>query len=215
VAAFCQGAILGGVMHGTPIVDRQYAGGALSWFTPFTMFCGFAVVIGYALLGSTWIIWRAEGALQMNMRVYAKYLGIAMLVLFGVVGLWSPLQNPEFFQRWFVYPGIYATAVAPVLVLILAIFYFTHLRKVDVARHDSTPFFCALGWFVVSFGGLGYSIFPQILPPGLSIWQAAAPVPSEEFLLPGVLILIPVILAYNLFAYYIFRGKIQHGAHYH
>jgi cytochrome d ubiquinol oxidase subunit II len=215
VAAFCQGAILGGVMHGTPIVDRQYAGGALSWFTPFTMFCGFAVVIGYALLGSTWIIWRAEGALQMNMRVYAKYLGIAMLALFGVIGLWSPLQNPEFFHRWFVYPGIYATAVAPVLVLILAIFYFTHLRKVDVARHDSTPFFCALGWFVVSFAGLGYSIFPQILPPGLDIWQAAAPVPSEEFLLPGVLILIPVILAYNLFAYYIFRGKIQHGAHYH
>jgi cytochrome d ubiquinol oxidase subunit II len=215
IAAFCQGAILGGVMHGTPVVNRAYAGGALSWFEPFTIFCGFAVVVGYALLGSTWIIWRASGPLQKSMRGYAKTLGIAMLVIFGIVGLWSPLQNPLFFHRWFNWPGIIATAVAPVSVLVLAWLFFTHLKREDVARHDKTPFFCALGFFVVSFGGLGYSIFPQILPPSMDIWQAAAPAVSLQFLLPGVVILIPVIIAYNIFAYYVFRGKIEPGAHYH
>jgi cytochrome d ubiquinol oxidase subunit II len=214
-AAFCQGAILGGLMQGTQIVNRAYAGGALSWFSPFTIFCGFAVVVGYALLGATWIIWRASGPLQKSMRTYAKTLGLAMLAIFGIVGLWSPFLNPEFFHRWFAWPGILATAVAPISVLILAFLFFTHLKSEDLAHHDKTPFFCALGWFVVSFGGLGYSIFPQIVPPSLNIWQAASPIPSEQFLLPGVVILIPVILAYNIFAYYIFRGKIEPGAHYH
>ncbi len=215
VASFCQGAILGGLMHGTPIVNRAYGGGALDWLNPFTIFCGFAVVVGYALLGAAWMIWRAGGALQANMRVYAKYLGIAMLVIFGIVGLWSPLQNPAFYDRWFAWPGILATAVAPASVLVLAYFFFKHLNSTDHAAHDKTPFFCALGFFAISFGGLGYSIFPQIVPPSLNIWQAAAPAVSLQFLLPGIVILIPVILAYNIFAYYIFRGKIEPGAHYH
>ncbi|MDE8345348.1 MAG: cytochrome d ubiquinol oxidase subunit II [Acidocella sp.] len=215
VASFCQGAILGGIMQGTAISNSAYAGGALNWISPFSMFCGVAVVIGYALLGATWIIWRASGPLQLAMRGYAKGLGVAMLGLFAVVGLWSPFLNPDFYHRWFVYPGIYATAVAPLCVLVLAYFFFTHLQRKDVARADKIPFFCALGWFVVSFGGLGYSIFPQIVPPGLNIWQAAAPLPSEQFLFPGVVILLPIILGYNMFAYYVFRGKIEHGAHYH
>jgi cytochrome d ubiquinol oxidase subunit II len=215
VAAFCQGAILGGVMQGTPITNQQYGGGVLNWLTPFTLFCGVAVVIGYALLGATWIIWRAGGGLQESMRRYAQFLGLAMLALFGIVGLWSPFLNPDFYHRWFVYPGIYATAVAPISVLILAYFFFTHLHTQNAERHDKTPFFCALGWFVVSFGGLGYSIFPEILPPSLNIWQAASPVPSEQFLFVGVVVMIPIILIYNMFAYYVFRGKIEPGAHYH
>jgi len=215
VAAFCQGAILGGIMQGTAINNAAYAGGALSWLSPFTIFCGIAVVIGYALLGATWIIWRAAGLLQAAMRRHAQWLGLAMLALFGIVGLWSPFLNPDFYHRWFVYPGVFATAVAPICVLILAYFFFTHLHRADAAHHDKTPFLCALGWFVVSFGGLGYSIFPAIVPPSLNIWQAASPTPSLQFLFPGVVILIPIILAYNMFAYYIFRGKIEHGAHYH
>jgi cytochrome bd ubiquinol oxidase subunit II len=215
VAAFCQGTILGALMQGTSVANRAYAGGPLTWFSPFALFCGVAVVTGYALLGATWVIWRASGPLQQSMRKYAWGLGVAMLGLFGVVGLWSPFLNPDFYHRWFVYPGIFATAVAPVSVFILAYFFFTHLRREDVAHHDKTPFFCALGWFVVSFGGLGYSIFPQIVPPSVDIWQAASPVPSEQFLLVGVLVMIPIIVCYNIFAYYIFRGKIESGAHYH
>jgi cytochrome bd ubiquinol oxidase subunit II len=215
VAAFCQGAILGALLQGIAIVNRAYAGGVLSWFSPFTVFCGIAVVIGYALLGATWVIWRVSGPLQLSMRKYAQGLGVAMLVLFAVVGIWSPYLNPSFYHRWFVYPGIWATAVAPVLVLILAYFFFTHLHKADVERYDKTPFLCALGWFVVSFAGLGYSIFPEIVPPSLNVWQAAAPLSTERFLLTGVVVMIPIIIAYNMFAYYVFRGKIVPGAHYH
>lgn len=215
IASFCQGAILGGVMQGTLIIDRAYGGGAFSWLTPFTVFCGVAVVIGYALLGATWIIWRSTGSLQQTMRKCSFWLGLTMLGLFGVVGLWSPMLNPDFFHRWFVYPGVYATAVAPILVMILAYFFFSHVRAQKHVVHDKTPFICALGWFIVSFGGLGYSIFPQIVPPHLSIWEAAAPTVSLQFLFPGVLIMIPIIIAYNIFAYYVFRGKIEHGAHLH
>jgi cytochrome d ubiquinol oxidase subunit II len=214
-ASFCQGAILGGVMQGTVIANRAYAGGVFTWLSPFTIFCGIAVVIGYALLGATWMIWRAGGALQQSMRAIARILGVAMLGLFGVVGLWSPFLNPEFYHRWFVYPGIFATAVAPAAVLILAWFFFNHLRRGHAEPSDKIPFFCALGWFAVSFGGLGYSIFPEILPPSLNIWQAASPTVSLQFLLPGVLVMIPVIIGYNIFAYYVFRGKIEPGAHYH
>ncbi len=215
VAAFCQGAILGGLMQGTAVANRAYAGGALTWLTPFTIFCGFAVVVGYALLGATWIIWRSTGELQDRMRGYARWLGLAMLGLFGIVGLWSPFLNPDFYHRWFVYPGIYATAVAPLTVLVLAFFFFRHVSAQSHVSHDRTPFLCALGWFIVSFGGLGYSIFPQIVPPAISIWQAAAPTPSMQFLLPGVVVMIPIIVAYNIFAYLVFRGKIEHGAHLH
>jgi cytochrome d ubiquinol oxidase subunit II len=215
VAAFCQGAILGKLMGGTQIVNRAYIGGLERAFTPFSMFCGVAVVIGYALLGASWMIWRSAGPLQLSMRKYARILGVAMLGLFGIVGLWSPFLNPDFYHRWFVYPGIYATAVAPIAVLILAVLFFNHLKRTDVARSDKVPFFCAIGWFAVSFGGLGYSIFPQIVPPSLNIWQAASPVVSEKFLLVGLVVMIPVILAYNVFAYYVFRGKIEPGAHYH
>jgi cytochrome d ubiquinol oxidase subunit II len=215
VAAFAQGAILGGLMNGTSVVDRAYAGGPLAWATPFAMFCGIAVVIGYAMLGAAWMVWRASGALQANMRRYAKILGIAMLVIFGIVGIWSPLLNPVFFHRWFDWPGIIATAVAPVSVLVLAVLFFKHLGGTATGRHDKTPFLCGLGFFAISFGGLGYSIFPLIIPPSVNIWQAAAPTVSLQFLLPGVVIMVPIIIAYNIFAYYIFRGKIEPGAHYH
>jgi cytochrome d ubiquinol oxidase subunit II len=215
IAAFCQGAILGGLLHGTPVVDRAYAGGTLNWLQPFTIFCGFAVVIGYALLGATWIIWRASGPLQREMRNYAKALGVVMLVIFGIVGVWSPLQNHAFFLRWFAWPGVVATAVAPASVLILGWLFFAHLKRDDSPRHDKIPFLCALGFFVVSFGGLGYSIFPQIIPPSVSIWQAAAPTASLQFLIIGVLVMIPIVISYNLFAYYVFRGKVEPGAHYH
>lgn len=215
MAAFCQGAILGALMQGTAIAKDEYAGGMWHWLSPLAVFCGIAVVVGYALLGATWIVWRASGPLRAKMQRYAEVLGVALLALFGIVGLWSPFLKQDFFHRWFIYPGIFATAVVPTSVLILAALFFAQLRHNKLAWHDKIPFFCALGWFVLALGGLGYSIFPQILLSSLNIWQVASPVQTEEFLLPGVVILIPIILAYNLFAYSVFRGRIVPGAHYH
>ncbi|MDE2514738.1 MAG: cytochrome d ubiquinol oxidase subunit II [Rhodospirillales bacterium] len=217
VAAFCQGVILGGLLQGVAVRDGAFHGAVFAWLRPFPLFCGLALLVGYAMLGAAWLCWRSEGALQARMRGHARRLGLAMLAVIGIVSAWSPLLNPDFFTRWFALPGLFATAIAPLAVLVLGIVYFSHLspRARPDGGHDATPFLCALGLFVVSYLGLGYSIFPLIVPPSISIWQAASPPASQEFLLVGTAVLIPVIVLYNGFAYWVFRGKVKQGAHYH
>jgi cytochrome bd ubiquinol oxidase subunit II len=215
VAAFCQGAILGALIQGTKVANDQFAGGPLDWLSPFTVFCGIAVVFGYALLGASWLLWRTTGLLHTNMRRHTFVLGIVMLVMLAAVSLWTPFLSPTFNQRWFAWPGMLATGVAPALCIVLAVWFFLALRREDSSAHEKVPFFCALGWFTLGFLGLGYSIFPMIVPPSLTIWQAASVHSSQIFLLIGAAVMIPLILGYNALSYYIFRGKVEPGAHYH
>jgi cytochrome d ubiquinol oxidase subunit II len=168
-------------------------------------------VIGYALLGATWLIWRTDGELQHRCRRYASVLGAATLALIVVVSLWTPMLNPSFSQRWFGWPGILLTSPVPILVVLVAWAFWRSLAL----QHQLTPFLCALGWFVLCFAGLGISLFPHIVPPDLTIWNAAAPPESQAFLLVGALVLVPLILAYTGYAYYVFRGKVQRGVRYH
>jgi cytochrome bd-type quinol oxidase subunit 2 len=63
----------------------------------------------------------------------------------------------------------------------------------------------------LGYTGLVVSIFPNIVPPTLSIWEAAAPRSSQIFLLVGVMVIVPIILAYTALAYWVFRGKVRHG----
>jgi cytochrome d ubiquinol oxidase subunit II len=210
-AAFCQGLTLGGLLQGIHVVNRAYAGGWWDWLTPFTVLCGFAVVVGYALLGATWLIWRTEGALQARCRRYAGVLGVVVLGAIVVVSLWTPFLHPRFEQRWFHWPGIVLTSPVPILVALLAWRF-----RLGLARgEDLSPFLCALGWFVLCFAGLGISMYPVMVPPDIDIWQAAAPRASQEFLLVGALVLVPIILAYTCYAYWVFRGKVLPGASYH
>ncbi|MCU4159187.1 cytochrome d ubiquinol oxidase subunit II [Acidiphilium sp. AL] len=215
VAAFCQGVILGGVLQGTRIAHQQFAGGTFDWLSGFSIFTGIAVVLGYALLGATWLVWRTEGELQRRVRRHAKVLGIVMLALILVVSLWTPTLDPSFAHRWFSFPGIFITGLAPLAVIALGYAFFRTLARDTEAHHDKTPFLCALGMFFVSFLGLGYSLYPNIVPPTLTIWQAASPVSSQIFLLVGAVVMIPIIIGYNIFAYSIFHGKVEAGAHYH
>jgi cytochrome d ubiquinol oxidase subunit II len=211
LAAFAQGLTLGGLLQGIKVRNGAYAGGWWDWLSPFTVLCGFAVVIGYGLLGATWLVWRTEGALWRRARTYAFWLGVATLALIGVVSLWSPFLHPQFFDRWFKWPGIAFTAPVPVLLALLAAGFFTSLAK---ARH-ATPYLCAAGWFVLCFAGLGVSFWPLMIPPDVTIWQAAAPPESQMFLLVGAVFLVPVILAYTGYSYWVFRGKMGHDTHYH
>lgn len=216
VAAFCQGTILGGLLQGITTHNHQFAGAVFAWVAPFPLFCGLAVMVGYVMLGAAWLYWRTSGALQERMRGHAKRTGMAMIAVIAIVSLWSPFLNPAFFQRWFALPGLFATALAPIAVLTLGLIFFRHLRHPHIAaQHDSTPFFCGLGLFTICFLGLGYSIFPLIVPPSITIWEAASPPASQGFLLAGTAVLLPIIIAYNLFAYWIFRGKVEPGAHDH
>jgi cytochrome d ubiquinol oxidase subunit II len=211
VAALCQGLTLGGLLQGIKVADRHYAGGWWDWLTGFTVLCGIALVIGYALLGACWLILKTEGPLQHRCRKHARALGVATLSLIVVVSLWTPMLDPAFAQRWFSWPGIVLTSPVPILVALLAWGFWRGLSL----KHDLTPFLCAQGWFALCYAGLGISIFPLMVPPSITIWQAAAPHSTQLFLLVGAAILIPIILAYTAYAYWIFRGKVHAGAHYH
>ncbi len=211
VAALCQGLTLGGLLQGIHVVNRQYAGGWFDWLTPFTVLCGVAVVVGYAWLGACWLIWRTRGSPQRRARKQAGALGWVMLGLIIVVSLWSPFLNPVFLQRWFHWPGILLTSPVPILVAALALSFAWGLKQ----KHQLTPFLCALGIFALCFAGLGISFYPLMIPPDITIWQAAAPRASQLFALVGAVVLIPLILCYSGFSYWVFRGKVQVGAHYH
>jgi cytochrome d ubiquinol oxidase subunit II len=211
VAAFCQGLSLGGLLQGIHVVHGQYVGGWFDWLTPFTVLCGVALVVGYAWLGACWLVWRTEDSLQDRARRQAAFLGWAMLGLIVVVSLWTPFLNAVFMHRWFGWPGIALTSPVPVLVALIAVGFHIGITR----RHHLTPFLCALAIFVLCFAGLGISVFPMMVPPDITIWQAAAPRASQLFALVGASVLIPVIMAYSGFSYWIFRGKVQAGAHYH
>jgi cytochrome d ubiquinol oxidase subunit II len=211
VAALCQGMTLGGLLQGVAAQDRAYAGGWFDWLDGFTILCGLALVVGYALLGATWLVWRTEGSLQRRCRRHARTLGASMLGLIVVVSLWTPMLNPTFGHRWFGWPGIVLTSPIPILVVLVAWVFWRGLS----GTRDYVPFLAALGWFVLCYFGIGISLYPFIVPPSITLWQAAAPPESQAFLLVGAVVLLPIILVYTGYAYWVFRGKVLPGMHYH
>lgn len=211
IAALCQGIALGALVQGIEVTDRAYSGGWFDWLTPFSILTGVAVVVGYALLGATWLVLKTENALQNQMRNYAWYLGAATLGLIGLISLLTPFQDPIYFQRWFSLPGSLWTMIVPVVMLALVWSFFRGLNDLK----DRQPFLSALGFFTVSFIGIGISFYPMMVPPSLSIWDVAAPDSSLAFALVGAVILIPIILGYTAYAYWVFRGKMDSAEGYH
>ena len=211
VAAFMQGVALGALVQGIAITGREYSGGWWDWLTPFTALTGLAVVAGYALLGATWLVWRTEDALQAQMKGYAFLLAVATLGAIGAVSLLTPFQNIVYFQRWFAFPGVFLSVAVPALLLVATYFMFTGLR----GTRDWVPFAAAMALFVLCFLGLGISFYPHIVPPTLTIAQAAAPPKSLAFALVGTVVLVPLILAYTAYAYWVFRGKVRPEDGYH
>ncbi len=211
VAAFSQGIALGALVQGIEVVDRAYAGGWFDWLTPFSVLTGVAVVVGYALLGATWLVLKTEGSLEIQMRRYAYVLGVATLSLIGIVSVFTPFQDPVYFERWFNLPGSLWTMSVPLIMIGLVWTFFRGLND----HRAASPFLSVLGWFIVSFVGIGISFYPMIVPPSLSIWEAAAPESSLAFALVGAVILLPIILGYTAYSYWVFRGKMDPNEGYH
>jgi cytochrome bd ubiquinol oxidase subunit II len=211
IAAVAQGIALGALVQGIHIENRAYAGGWFDWLTPFSLLTGLAVVIGYALLGATWLIMKTSGEIQEQARGYAWPAAVATLGLIGLFSLWTPMLDPVYFERWFTMPAMLYSAIVPLLVLACAYALFTGLRD----KAEVRPFLASLGIFILCFIGIGISFYPHIVPPSLTIWQAAAPDNSLAFLLVGAVFLIPIILAYTAYAYWVFRGKVHPGEGYH
>jgi len=211
VAAFAQGVILGGLIQGIKVENGEFAGGPLDWATPFALLCGLGLVAGYALLGATWLIAKTEGEVAERARRQARILLIVVLAFVAVVSLWTPLEFQRIAERWFSTPNIYFLWPVPLITALLALFVWRGLER----RHDYTPFIGVVGLFVLSFLGLGISTFPYLVPPTLTVWDTAAFVDSQVFVLIGVVFLLPIILGYFAFVYWTFRGKVRPGEGYH
>ncbi|MFP5423605.1 MAG: cytochrome d ubiquinol oxidase subunit II [Gammaproteobacteria bacterium] len=210
-ATFFQGVALGAYIDGFEVVDRVYAGGALDWLTPFSLFCGLALIAAYALLGCTWLIMKTEGRLQQQMHDLARPLVFVLLGVTGIVSLWTPLAHAEIAERWFSLPNIFWFMPVPLLVLLCT---WALLRA--VARNANySPFLLTLTLIFLGYSGLGISLWPNIIPPSISIWEAAAPPQSQGFILVGALFIIPFILMYTAWSYYVFRGKVTEEDGYH
>ncbi|MFC3073713.1 cytochrome d ubiquinol oxidase subunit II [Shinella pollutisoli] len=210
VAALAQGITLGAILQGVRVENDAYAGGWLDWLSPFSLLTGVAVAIGYALLGACWLVWKTEGAGQRHARRLALPLGIATLAALAAVSAATPFLDYDYWRRWFEMPGVILTAQVPLLVVLAAATFFWSLRR----GRERLPFLMALGLFLLGFVGLGISMYPYVVPQAVTIWDAAAPYESQIFMLVGALVIIPLILAYTAWSYWVFRGKVgTHGYH--
>jgi cytochrome d ubiquinol oxidase subunit II len=207
IAAFAQGIALGALVQGIPVVGRAYAGGWWDWLTPFSLVTGVALVVGYALLGATWLVYKTQGDVQQRAYRCAWIAGLATLGAIGLVSVWTPFLSEAFLHRWFDFPQVLYVAPVPLLVAGAAFVLFTGLRR----KQELSPFLASLALFVLSFVGLLISFFPYIVPTSVTVWEAAAPDASLGFLLAGAAFLIPVILLYTAYSYWVFRGKIEPG----
>lgn len=212
LATFCQGVVVGAVINGFQVTDRAYSGGAFDWLTPFTLFCGLGLMIAYALLGASWLVMKSEDALQSSMRRAARGLLLTLLAVIAIISLWTPLLHPAIAARWFSLPNLYYLLPVPLLVLVASALLW---RQLGLRDSHVPPFILTLALVFLGFSGLGISIWPAIIPPSITLWQAAAPAQSQEFMLIGAIFIIPVILVYTFWSYYVFRGKVPQNEGYH
>jgi cytochrome bd ubiquinol oxidase subunit II len=210
VAAFSQGITVGTILQGIRVMNGAYAGGWLDWLSPFTVLTGVSVVLGYALLGSTWLIWKTDGTGQDHARRLAMKLAIGTVVAMAAVSVATPYLHYDYWRRWFSMPNVLFTAQVPLLVLVTSAIFVWSLRR----GAERLPFLTTLALFVLNFVGLSISVFPYLVPRAVTIWDAAAPASSQRFMLAGVSVIMPVIIAYTGWAYWVFRGKAgTHGYH--
>jgi cytochrome d ubiquinol oxidase subunit II len=204
VAAFAQGIVLGAVLQGVKVEGEAYAGGWLDWLSPFSLLTGLSVTIGYALLGATWLVWRTQGSAQAKARRRAFRLAIATLAALAAVSAATPFLAFDYWRRWLALPNVFVTAQVPLLTALVAGVLLASLRR----GAEALPFFCALGLFALGFLGLAISVYPYAVPRALTIWDAAAPPSSQLFMLVGASVILPLILGYTFWAYWVFRGKV-------
>ncbi|ORE91815.1 cytochrome d ubiquinol oxidase subunit II [Acuticoccus sediminis] len=206
MAALCQGIILGAILQGVAVDGRSYGGGWLDWLSPFSAVTGVAVVCGYALLGATWLNMKLMGEPQEKARSLAWGFALATVAFIVIVSLFTPYLEAGYYDRWFRWPNVIYAAPVPIVVGLLTLFLF---RALHVHQHDKWPFLLALALFLVTFIGLGISIWPYVIPTEVTIYDAASPYKSQLFMFVGAVVLIPIILAYTAYSYWVFRGKLD------
>ena len=209
--AFAQGVFLGALVEGMPLETGKYLGGAFGWFSPFAVMTGCALVFGYGLLGATWLFMKTDGRTQRIAADLARPLMMVVIAFMLMVSVWAPFINAQVMQRWFTWPNLLYLAPVPLLTALVAAL----LWRAVLTDREVQSFRWAMTLFVLGFIGLAVGIWPDIVPPHLTIWQAASPVTSLGFTLVGALLMIPVVLGYTVYSYRVFRGKVRAGEGYH
>lgn len=211
VAAMAQGIALGAILQGVHVEGRHYAGGWWDWLTPFSILTGCAVVAGYGLLGATWLLMKTAGELRDHAYRLSRILLLATIIAIVAVSAATPFLQAEYWRRWFEWPNIIFAAPIPIAVAAITLLLLKSLAN----KLDYRPFILSLVLFGITYAGLGVSMYPYIVPQSVTIWQAAAPANSLNFMIYGIAILVPTILAYTAWAYWVFRGKVHADSGYH
>jgi len=212
IATFAQGVVLGAFIQGFQVEGRHFTGGSFDCFTPFSLFTGLALLSGYSLLGAGWLILKTEGELQAQARVHARLSFLATLVAVGIVSLWTPLVDAGIAARWFSWPNIAFLAPVPLLTALIG---FLEWQAIGNPKAELRPFVYAVLLFSLSYLGIAISLFPKIVPHHYDLWQAASSPDTQIFLGVGTLFLLPVILVYTGWSYWVFRGKVRADTGYH
>ena len=211
MATFAQGLVLGTFIQGFRVSGRQFAGTSFDFLSPFALLTGFALLFGYGLLGAGWLILKTEGNVQAAARRQGRICLIAVLMAIGIVSIWTPFMSETIAARWFAWPNI--AFLAPVPLATAAVAWLT--SHALGSETQATPFFGAIGLFVLSYVGIAISLYPMIVPHHFTLWEAASSDRTQAFLLVGTLALLPVILMYIGWSYWVFRGKVRSEIGYH
>ena len=211
LATFAQGVVLGSFVRGFEVRDNQFAGTVYDWVSPFPLAVGVGLVFGYLLLGATWLVMKTEGDVQRWARRWSRIALVGVVAFIAMVSIWTPLFDERIADRWFSLPNLVYLAPLPLSTALLALWLWRSLAR----DGEVAPFFAAMGLFLTCFLGLAISLWPHIVPPSITLWDAAASPKSQAFLLIGTLFLLPIIVVYTGWSYYVFRGKVRADAGYH
>ena len=211
IATFAQGMILGAFIQGFEVEGRVFAGGSFDFLTPFSVLTGIALVFGYGLLGAGWLVLKMEGELQAWARRHGRWCFFGVIAAVVIVSLWTPFVHQDIAQRWFSWPNLLFLSPVPIVTALLAWAEWRSLNN----DSEIAPFAGAIGLFVVSYIGVTISLWPNIVPYRFSLWQAASSESTQAFLLVGTLFLLPIVLMYTGWSYWVFRGKVRADIGYH
>jgi len=211
-AVFTQGLVLGGYLSGTKVVEGIFAGGPFDWLNPFSIMVGLALIAGYVLLGSTYLVIKTTGAVQERAYRQAYLSALAVAAFMIVVSIWTPVHDPSIPARWFSPPRIYFIWTFPLLGVVA---FFLLLRSLKKRTTELKPFVFSVLLFLSAYLGLQAAIYPYAIPPSVTIYEAASQRETMMFTLWGVAIVLPFVVGYTLYSYWVFRGKVEADAEYH
>jgi len=209
VATLAQGFAVGAWLGGLNLAGDKFGGGVWDWLNPFAALIALGLLCGYVLLGATWLIMKTAGDVQHDNYRYAQAAAWALLILAVAVGLWALVRNPFLARKWFIWPEALLTSLPASLGVVAFILLNFSLLKL----RETAPFVWSLVWLALLSFATAASVYPYVIPPGLTLQAAASPPLTLMTMLILTAILLPLMLLYNGYQYLVFRGKTIGGGY--